>query len=331
MLLLLLLACHKPSPDTGDTAPLPEERVRTGSFALLSDIHIGDGSDDFGTQGWDDAPGDDDAATVTLQDAVARVNGAVEEWDLRFVAVTGDLTDSGEVSEMTRARDVLDGLAVPWVPLLGNHDLWPYAVDVDGAAVEAPDARGDTQLREILASNLETLPTVLDAWVEAPGPVTDPDTGASLHPMSFLFEACGWNLFALDLNNRVHEEERGPGAGPQGDLHDWEGGTWRWFESQVMALSSPSHALIMAHHPFMVIPHMGFTDEELDRVAATLEALPDGVTVPAAFGGHLHMEYERDDILPATSVVVVDATLGGDAPRVVQLYSDGTLDWTGRL
>lgn len=71
-------------------------------FAWLSDTHVG--SD----RGADD-----------LSAAVADINATK---GLRFVLVTGDITEMGSLAAFRRAKDILDGLRLPYHIIPGNHD-----------------------------------------------------------------------------------------------------------------------------------------------------------------------------------------------------------------
>jgi outer membrane protein assembly factor BamB len=71
-------------------------------FAWLSDLHIG------GSTGLDD-----------VRAAVQDMNNLN---DIRFVLVTGDITESGATADLLLARAALDALTVPYYILPGNHD-----------------------------------------------------------------------------------------------------------------------------------------------------------------------------------------------------------------
>jgi len=71
-------------------------------FAWLSDLHIG------GSTGLDDT-----------QAAVQDINTLN---DIRFVLVTGDITESGATADLLKARTALDALTVPYYIVPGNHD-----------------------------------------------------------------------------------------------------------------------------------------------------------------------------------------------------------------
>lgn len=78
-----------------------EERLRgatTFRFAFITD-----------TQRWYDE----------TEDVVAAIN---QRSDVDFVIHGGDLTDFGATKELLWQRDILNGLKVPYVCLIGNHD-----------------------------------------------------------------------------------------------------------------------------------------------------------------------------------------------------------------
>jgi 3',5'-cyclic AMP phosphodiesterase CpdA len=72
-------------------------------FAAVADAHIAD----------------DDSAEI-VREAVAMING---DERIEFSLWLGDITDRSTEPEFSLAKDVLDGLARPWHPLRGNHDL----------------------------------------------------------------------------------------------------------------------------------------------------------------------------------------------------------------
>jgi len=71
-------------------------------FAHITDTHVG------GTTGAED-----------LRLAVEDINSLDE---IKFVLVTGDLTEFGSLKELEETRRILDGLKTPWYVVPGNHD-----------------------------------------------------------------------------------------------------------------------------------------------------------------------------------------------------------------
>ena len=86
-----------------ETATYGKEEIR---FAVISD-----------TQRWYDE----------TEDAVEALN---QRNDLDFVLHTGDMSDFGLKLEFEKQRDILSGLKVPFVCLLGNHDCLATGLDV---------------------------------------------------------------------------------------------------------------------------------------------------------------------------------------------------------
>src|SRR5258707_2943798 len=72
-------------------------------FAHLSDTHIGG------------AP----TASEDLRNTIRDINANDE---LKFVIITGDITEFGADTELREARTLLDSLNKPWYIIPGNHD-----------------------------------------------------------------------------------------------------------------------------------------------------------------------------------------------------------------
>src|SRR5690606_14537954 len=67
------------------------------SFVHITDIHIGEGHGDFGSPGYlDDVMPDGDVgyAAQRLRNVVNWINSNAQEKNIKFVVVTGDITDS---------------------------------------------------------------------------------------------------------------------------------------------------------------------------------------------------------------------------------------------
>ena len=81
------------------------------TVALISDLHIG-GSNTL----------------AYLQDACDRIRGDLGTYGTKLVMVLGDISNNGDPSEMQAAADILNdpnkGVQIPWVPIIGNHDMW---------------------------------------------------------------------------------------------------------------------------------------------------------------------------------------------------------------
>lgn len=321
--------CGTPEGGATDAGGDGGPEGRLFSFAILTDIHVGEGYDDYGTPGFDDSGGDEYEVTETARAAVDAVNRAVEDYDIAFVAVLGDMSGSAETSELARCREVLDELDVPYFPLIGNHDVWPYT-----ATDEAEAATGDRSFEAVFGDAIEDAGTHFDGFVRAPGPVPNPERGGSSLFINYAFDHLGRRFLALDLNTRMHAGEGEPGIGPEADLHDFDGGTLPWLREQLARSASlgPGGVIAFAHHPPMVaVPiQFGLSEDEHDLLDAAIRESGAAESFFGFFGGHHHVAYELEDYA-SQQIVVLAATKDGDPPRVVQLFADGRVDFATSL
>lgn len=77
---------------------------KTFRFAFISDTHIGSPNG---------------GAEEDLRRTVADIN---EMTDIAFVVITGDITELGTDAELKLAKEIFDGLKVPYYIIPGNHD-----------------------------------------------------------------------------------------------------------------------------------------------------------------------------------------------------------------
>ena len=91
------------SAQTSAPAQAPTSAQRYFRFAHVSDTHIG-------------------SAPTAADDLRATVRDINDNPDLKFVIITGDITEFGADAELHQAKTILDSLNKPWYIIPGNHD-----------------------------------------------------------------------------------------------------------------------------------------------------------------------------------------------------------------
>ena len=236
------------------------------TIVQISDLHIGNDIDDYGSSagawGWDDSIldengvpvfEDDSAAVENLRDAVSWINSNSDDIDV--VLVTGDLTQSGERSEFQMAYHILKDIEVPWVPLIGNHDIWGY-----NSTAQASSPVAVNFYMEVFGEQLDELGGQLLNWDDGTrlDEVCDADSGYNTYFQNYAFNLEGkdgaiYHIICADFNSRTHGTDNPGGVEPWGHTHEFSGGTWPWFtarcESYDFDGEPKDNVLTFAHHP----------------------------------------------------------------------------------
>jgi hypothetical protein len=179
------------------------------------------------------------------------------------VFVTGDITASALLEEFQKAREILDALEMPWWPLFGNHDSWPYTRH-DGTFNQTDTPIGDQYFAEVfgdilsgetakfMADKSKYAVTRTEGWPSKSCLNQDYKTYNSwLHnfQVSYPLFSKTFKVLALDWVSRRPALPE-PGVGPEAELHDYECGTTDWLQKR-LAVSDPDNKyFIFQHHPF---------------------------------------------------------------------------------
>ena len=99
---IVLLAAGVWAVTAGAAAAAPSADRASLRFAWLSDTHVGS-----------------DRGAADLWASVEDIN---RQANLAFVLVTGDITEMGLYANLRKAKDILDGLRMPYHIIPGNHD-----------------------------------------------------------------------------------------------------------------------------------------------------------------------------------------------------------------
>lgn len=273
------------------------------SFIQLSDIHIGESKTgaDYGTPGFNDTlTGIDTGYDVTaLQYAVQWINQNYDSLNVKFVIITGDLTDSGERSEFYQCKQILDSLKIPYVPLIGNHDVWPYTGFEESSA-----PNGDSVIIEIFGPQFDSLQNFFSDWDNGTRltPVYNPEANCTSRFQNFSFVYDNYLFILSDFGTRVHAPLTGPlagpGVGPEANLMDFTGGTFHWFKQKILTTPDKGNknTFIFSHHPVTKNPiatgGASFSYAEYDQITEFLDTLRQHIA--ACFAGHLHQASTYD-------------------------------------
>jgi len=275
--------------------------VRKFSFVQLTDIHVGEGIDDYGTPGFvnDTMPtGDVGYSAERLRKAVNWINANAKKRDIRFVIVTGDLTDSGEKSEFDKVNEILSSLTVPFVPQIGNHDVVPHTKNS-----WATLACGDSVCNVVFKKEFDTLKRFVDRWDDGYRQVRvySPYSQHEQYFQNFMFEYQGYGFVFFDLNPRFLYGRPKTDHGPKPRLNDFPHASFDWLMHTLATFpDTGDHNIFLfshqpPHHDFMSIFN-GLPTDQYDKLTQAL--LPYTRHIAFWLAGHVH----RNKSYPVTTL-----------------------------
>ncbi|NWF77845.1 MAG: Ig-like domain-containing protein [Chloroflexi bacterium] len=270
----------KAKDQAGNTDPTPAERSFTvevvWSFAIITDLHIGRGYLDYGGEGigpedWQ-VEGQDYYLTNRLHRTVDWIIQNQDNYDLKFVIVLGDISDSGEYSELKKAKDILDELndaGIPYVPMIGNHDVLPYTEDEEFEHVRYFEFVFEEQFESLMEDPSFNL-------IKQPAP-------EPYDLQNYAFGYGGIGFVILDCVAREPVPGAAKGVGSDAVLRD---STLLWLTEN---LKEGQPTVILSHHP-LVTPEGGFDPWEIVTIDEAIKI--SGADVLADFAGHVHGFYD---------------------------------------
>jgi len=315
-------------------APKPEE----WSFAIITDLHIGRGYPDYGGEGWDDkgTEGQDYYLTERLERVVEEIKALRSRHNIKFVAVLGDISDSGEYSELEKAKEILDGLNydadgdgkldMVYVPVIGNHDVWPYTEDS-----EAGDPLPNF-FHEVFQEQFDILKSYFGEqnWAKQPG----------LVHQNYAFKYRNIKFICLDFVSREHFQlffPLGKGAKAGAELH---GETIQWLNN---SLREDESTVLFSHHPMIDPEASGLFPDIWEYISMEISCFDDddlkvieGIIIEAKanilanFAGHIHGYYSPyEPWLPPKNPHYMDANVNytsmGYTPNGIEVIATEAL------
>ena len=290
--LLALVVCtppnDEPGPDTDDTDDTGGPPVEFQySFAIIADPHITGGA----------------ANVERLTAAIDHINANAEDRTIELAFILGDIAWG---SGLPTARTLLDGLTMPYLPIIGDNVI---------------QSGYEEDFYNTFADHYATLGTQFDGWDYTDGPVFNPEHQKDSWFQNASFEYKDLHFIGLDWCTRIVGGIEGEAA----DLHDFAGGTWPWFHAYLTSL--PPDTLqesvnMMSHHPMHWSPG-GFNDpEELDTVTALTSSVGD--LVAGNYAGHYHLDWDFAVEEGQYNVFATDATWDDtNRVRIVEVWGNG--------
>jgi len=276
------------------------------SFAIITDLHIGRGYPDYDGQGFEDGySGEDYYLTKRLKNVVKWINDNKNNIDcdgakcpIQFLVVLGDIADSAEKSEFLKAKEILDKLndpnndgntsnGIPYVPLFGNHDVWPYT-----KSKNATSALGERYFDQIFwdenATNTKLMKERLNFQRDE----------VHKNYKNFVFNYGKINFVGLDFPTRKKAKIRG--TNPKGVIFEE---TEKWLKDRLNEYQGKEPVILLSHYPFakdasrqlfpypIPFPGSNFSEEEVKKLGEIIKEYEDrteGKQVLANFAGHVH-------------------------------------------
>jgi len=258
------------------------------SFAIITDLHIGYGIPDFGTDGWDDTLTGNPALdnyylTKRLEAVVDWINDHIDDYNIKFVAVLGDITDTAERSEFIKAKEILDKLGVPYFPIIGNHDMRPYT-QCQGNPPSDRTAYNYYGQGEISRTYFEEIfnTTFLDKQFKRLRTNWEKqwENDATNYYQNFAFEYQNITFIFLDFNPGDHAPYPKGGIMPWAILHNE---TYNWFREQ-LEKNRGEKVIVFSHYAFGW-PYPFIFKNHLDAIKSLIKSYDCEVY---NFAGHDH-------------------------------------------
>ena len=259
----------------------------TWTFATITDLHIGRGYPDYGGIGIDsedrNVEGQDYYLTERLEKTVDWIIDNQDNYNIRFVAVLGDISDSGEYSELEKAKDILDRLNeanIPYVPVMGNHDIWPETNDDRDIRERYFEEVFESQYDKLAENSLFSLEKQ---------PLSD-------DLQNYVFHYDGIEFVILDFVSRLNPNQILPGISGTTYYAALNKKTKTWLED---CLVEGNSTILFSHHP-MIADRTSFKTKDISKLTKIFRNAENlyNTTILSNFAGHIHGLYNEHHPYP---------------------------------
>lgn len=232
-------------------------RGETFSFAVIADPHLSGRAD----------------RKAKLATAVNWIIDNKVRENIELVFVAGDIAWGGSLANrnLRVARGILDRLnqaGVSYVPIIGDNEV-EYGCE--------------KEFEDTFSEQYGRLGKALANWRKAPTPVN----GKYLQNFSFDYKGC--HFVCCDFNSRV------PG-GEGGELHDFAGGSWPWFKSDIETCPKvKTESIVIVTHIGMFRTGVGLADkflfsaDDMNKIKRFLKGYRG--YVDTNYAGHIHQNW----------------------------------------
>jgi len=322
-------------------------KVEPFSFVLITDLHIGWGIPDYNGEGYNDQEeGQDYYMTERLKMVVDWINGNYERQNIKFVVVDGDISDTAEYSEFLKAREILNQLKIPYIPLIGNHDIWPntqkLTTDPDGLGGrwntikekrKEGEPLGDEYFEKIFwqdnATNTSRIKALFDNFERQE---EIPQYQGPPYFQNYSFNFGGTTFIALDFNAREVDELLKTGKTTT-RVH---AETLNWLEEKLKE-NQGKKVVIFVHQPFIMPPSpISLYGRKLKDIKGLMRKYCREEEVQCkiySFAGHTHRNHVSKLEIPADDVIETEALLqsppivsSGNFLRIVQITGNSSTE-----
>ena len=225
------------------------------SFAVIADPHVS---------------GDPDRK-IKFESAVDWIISNRESKDIELAFILGDIAWGGSRGKrnLAGAKKVLDRLnenRIPYIPIIGDNEI-QYG--------------SEKEFQDVFRPHFDILAGKLNNWRKAPAPV------AGMYLQNFSFDYKGCHFVCPDFNSRKAGDEGG-------ELHDFAGSSWQWFEKDIKRCPKPKNENIiimthigMFHTGFEFADKYVFSKSQMDKIKSFLEDYKNNID--SNYAGHLHL------------------------------------------